>query len=115
MLVIDMDKSEFTEVFMEKSRTDILVSIWNGLGIAIILFFFIFSFFVGGDAFNGYCEAGKYFVSNHGEVTEVSREIWIISKISTVLFWIFIPLTPLGCFAISAVGGKIKHRKNRLE
>ena len=100
---------------MKKTKTDMLVSIWNGLGITIILFFFIFSFCIGGSALSGSCEAGKYFVSNHGEVTEVSEEIWMISGISEVLCWVFIPLTPLGCFVISKIGKRIEHRKNRLE
>lgn len=91
---------------MKKKRTNILIFIWYALGISIILFFFIFSFFIGGDAVNGYCEAGKYFVSNHGNITEVSKAIWIVSKVSVILAWIFIPLTPLGAFAISKVGKK---------
>ena len=100
---------------MEKKKRNILVSIWSSVGIAVILFFFIFSFCIGGDAYNGYQEAGKYFVASHGDVTEVSKEIWIVSKISTILAWISIPLTPLGCYAIPEVCDRIEYRKNRLE
>ena len=100
---------------MKNSKSIILISIWISLGVAIILFFFIFSFYIGGSAINGYIEAGKYFVTEHGSVSEVSKTIWTISKISEILFWVFIPLTPIGAFLISSIFEKTERNKNRME
>ncbi len=63
---------------------------------------------------NGYIDAGQYFVTEHENVVEVSKTVWIVSKISGILFWIFIPLTPIGAFLISNVFEKIEHRKTKL-
>lgn len=98
-----------------KVKANIAISIWIGLGIAIILFFFIFSHLIGGSAMNGHIETGRYFVVAHENVTEVSKTVWTISKISEILFWIFIPLTPIGSFVISGIFDNIEHRKNRTE
>ena len=46
----------------------------------------------------GYCDANEYYVGNHGEYTQVSEIIYHVSYVWEILFWIFIPLTPLGCF-----------------
>ena len=99
----------------QKAKSSIFISIWISLGVAIILFFFIFSFCIGGSAMNGYIEAGKYFVTEHSSVTEVSKTIWTVSKISEILFWGFIPLTPIGAFLISSIFEKTENRKNRME
>ncbi len=103
------------KLFRQRSKTDILAFIWQCLGIAIILFFIVFSFFIKGDALSGYTDAGRYFVSNHGDVTEVSKTIWILSKISGILFIVFIPLTPIGCYIIYTVGKHIEDNKNKME
>lgn len=107
---------EFAEVNVLKNKKAIItVSIWIYLGIAAILFFFIFSAIIGGSAMNGYKEAGRYFVAEHENVTEVSKTIWTISKVSGVLFWVFIPLTPIGGFIIYDVFDKIERRKNKMK
>ena len=92
-----------------------IISAWLVLGITILLGFFVFSMIIGGSAELGYQENGRFFVCDHAEITEVSKEIWIISRVWSILFWIFLPLTPIGAFVIATVQEKIKQRKNRLE
>lgn len=100
---------------MKKRKADIAITIWIGLGIAVILFFLVFSHFIGGSAMNGHIEAGRYYVASHENINEVSKAVWTVSKISGILFWIFIPLTPIGGFVISGVFDKIERRKNRMK
>jgi len=45
------------------------------------LLFILFSGYLGGDAFNGYHESGRYFVRNRHKITEVSRLLWILNRI----------------------------------
>ena len=42
----------------------------------------------GGDAWNGYTKDGRYFVSEHGNTTEVSRTFWMYSYYHTIFLWI---------------------------
>lgn len=99
----------------KKSKDDILITLWNIAGIIIILGFFVFSMIIGGSAGNGYQEAGKFFVGEHGTYVEVSETIWTISSIYEILFWLSLPLTPIGAFVISNIQDKIERRKNRFE
>ncbi len=100
---------------MKKSKNNLIVSIWNAIGIIIIAGFFLFGFIIGGTATLGYYEANTYFVGNHGEYTQVSETIYRISSVWEILFWIFIPLTPIGAFLISHIQEKRERKKNRLE
>ena len=99
----------------KRNKGDTFISLWIALGVIIILGFFVFSMIIGGSAGNGYQENGQYFVCNHAEIVEVSKTIWVISSVWGILFWIFIPLTPIGAFAISTIQDKIEQRKNRFE
>ena len=49
--------------------------------IVFLLSYMAFSLFIGGDALNGYSEADKYFVVQHGKATQVGRAVWHISLI----------------------------------
>ena len=100
---------------MKKNKTNLILTIWNATGIVIIAGFFLFGFIIGGTAALGYCEANIYFVGNHGEYTQVSETIYRISFIWEILFWIFIPLTPIGSFLFSHIQEKREQKKNRLE
>ena len=100
---------------MKKNKSDILITLWLAICVIVILGFFVFSAIIGGTAWNGYQENGQYFVCNHAEIVEVSKTIWVISSVWGILFWIFIPLTPIGAFAISTIQDKIEQRKNRFE
>ena len=96
---------------MKKNKTNLILTIWNATVNVIIAGFFLFGFIIGGTAAHRYCEANTYFVGNHGEYTQVSEIIYHVSYVWEILFWIFIPLTPLGCFLIS-LKGKWNKRKN---
>ncbi|MBO5019748.1 MAG: hypothetical protein J6D52_03685 [Clostridia bacterium] len=100
---------------MKKLKGDIFITLWIAFGVTVILGFFIFSAIIGGDALNGYQENGQYFVTAHENVAQVSKATWIVSKVWGILFYIFIPLTPIGAFVISRIREKIKRRKNRFE
>ena len=96
---------------MKKLKGDIFITLWIAFGVTVILGFFIFSAIIGGDALNGYQENGQYFVTAHENVAQVSKTTWIVSKVWGVLFYLFIPLTPIGAFVISDIQEKIKRRK----
>lgn len=98
---------------MKQTKTNILLWLWNILGVAILLGFFVYSCIIGGTA--EYCEEGVYYIANHGELAQVSEAVYVISCIWEALFWVFIPLTPLGGFLISHVCERIERRKKRLE
>lgn len=100
---------------MKKNKINILLCFWNSIGIVIIVGFFLYGFIIGGAASQGYRDAGAHFVGNHGEFTQVSEAIYYISYAWEILFWIFIPLTPIGCFLISHIQEKIEQKKKRSE
>ena len=100
---------------MKKLKGDIFITLWIAFGVTVILGFFVFSAIISGDALNGYQENGQYFVTAHESVAQVSKATWIVSKVWGVLFYLFIPLTPIGAFVISDIQEKIKRRKNRFE
>ena len=90
------------------NNNDIFITFWITLGVIVVLGFFVFSMIIGGSAGLGYQENGHFFVRDHAEVVEVSEVIWTISRIWRILFWIFIPLTPIGAFAVSTIQEKIE-------
>ena len=100
---------------MKKDKTNVLLCFWNAIGIVIIVGFFLYGLIIGGFASLGYFDANAYFVGSHGEYTHVSKSIYYISYVWEILFWIFIPLTPLGYFLISHIQEKIEQKKKRLE
>ena len=100
---------------MKKDKGNIFITIWNALGMTIFLTFFVFSIVIGGSAGNGYQDAGKYFVGDHGNYVAVSQSIYTVSSILEVLFWIFIPLNPLGAFMISKIQEVVDKKRNRME
>ena len=108
-------KTEKGGGYMKKTKRDVAITIWITLGIVFISSFFIFTMVVGGSAGNGYQEAGKFFVGDHGEYVEVSRTIWTLSCVLEILFWTFIPLTPLGAFLIAEIQERRERKRNRLE
>jgi len=99
----------------KKSDKNVILTLWNALGITVLVGFFLFSAIVGGSTGQGYEEGGKYFVGEHGNYTEVSQTVFIISGILETLFWIFIPLTPLGGFLIAHIQERIERKRNRFE
>ena len=100
---------------MKKNKINLILTVWNAIGIVIIAGFFIFGFIIGGSAGLGYCESNTYFVGNHGKYTQVSETIYLVSSVWEILFWIFIPLTPIGGFLFSHIQEKREQKKNRME
>ena len=98
-----------------KSKGTALITLWIALGAVVIIGFWIFTLTIGGSAFNGYEQAGKCFVKSHSNVAEVSKFVFELSKVWEILFWIFLPLTPVGAFAVSGIIEKNKCRKYRTE
>jgi len=50
------------------------------LCIANFAVFFFVSIYIGGDAISGKAVNGRYFVAEHGHLTEVGRAVFIYSK-----------------------------------
>lgn len=99
----------------KKTDKNIILSIWNALGVTIIISFFVFIAFTGGSSGLGYQDGEKFFVGNHGKYVEVSEITYRIGAVLEILFYIFIPLTPIGAFTIEKIQEKIERRKKRLE
>lgn len=66
--------------------TVVLIAVLNFLA------FMIVDFCIGGDAFNGKIEGGRYFVADHGRFTEVSPRIWYYSRSHAISIFITHPL-----------------------
>ncbi len=92
-----------------------LITIWLMIGISVIVGFFCFSAITGGSALNGHIENGLFFVRSNSSVVEVSKTVFIISQIWSIMFYIFIPLTPIGAFLISFIVGKKEQKAKRME
>ena len=48
---------------------------------------------IGGDAINGHQSSGRYFLANHGKLTEVSHGAFLYSEIHTYILWALSILT----------------------
>ena len=94
--------------------SDKIITAWIVLGCFIVVSHLVVLWFYG-SAINGFEYNGQYFLGNHGEYLEVSKTVWNASLVWGILFYIFIPLTPLGAFVISNIQGRIERRKNRFE
>lgn len=55
--------------------------------------FYIVTLLVGGDGLSGSAQAGHYFVSNHGRLTEVSHAAWLITRVQAISLFALWPLT----------------------
>jgi hypothetical protein len=51
------------------------------------LVFCLVASFLGGDAVNGRRQGGRYFLSDHGTLTEVSRSVWLYSRAHVYATW----------------------------
>jgi hypothetical protein len=72
------------------------------LALAVVNFFTFIagSLYLGGDALNGYVEAGKYFVCAHGSCSEVSSKIWHYSywHATTAMYGILLVFAEVALF-----------------
>jgi hypothetical protein len=55
---------------------------------------------IGGDAVSGRVEDGKYFVSSHGRLTEVSEATWRYSYAHKTSIWVTHPLGGVGALLL---------------
>ncbi len=77
--------------------------VWVGITFVVMLSYFVFSAWIGGDAISGTCDGGKYYVAEHGNLTEVSKTVWEISRVSTILFFFFIFTTVIGGTVLNVI------------
>lgn len=75
------------------------------LGFANFALFFTASVVIGGDALAGKAEGGRYYVSSHGRLTEVSRGVWEYSKRHATITWTTFPLSALALAFLMLSGG----------
>ncbi|HUJ24824.1 MAG TPA: hypothetical protein VLW85_02320 [Myxococcales bacterium] len=54
--------------------------------------FYVVTLVVGGDGLSGTEQAGHYFVSNHGRLTEVSHAAWLFTRLQALSLFVLIPL-----------------------
>ena len=58
---------------------------WTVIGVVCIanfVVFFLTALMLGGDAINGKAEGGRFFLANHGKLTEVSRATSIYTAVT---------------------------------
>jgi hypothetical protein len=65
------------------------------VGIANFLVFWVVAGMIGGDALSGKVEGGRYYLSSHGRLTEVSAELYTYSLWHTRSIFITHPLAIL--------------------
>jgi hypothetical protein len=68
--------------------------------------FVVIALIIGGDAISGHETAGHYYLANHGKLTEVSRMVFVYSKIHATSLVITHPLAMIAGIVYSATGGK---------
>ncbi len=66
--------------------------------------FFTVAVAIGGDAVAGRVEGGRYYVSSHGRLTEVSRGVWEYSLFHARSTWITHPLAALAMLVLLLSG-----------
>lgn len=96
---------------MSMNRTNLskaIYKIWNVISGIVVFGFFVYSMLIGGSAFLGFQENGRYFVRDHGTVMEVSQVVWKVSYIWGVLFLFFLALAPIGLFIFQRLNNRMK-------
>lgn len=71
-------------ILRDWSRSQAFKTVSNAVFALAIINFLVFFFVamkIGGDALNGHMENGRYFLANHGVLTEVSRPVFEYSRI----------------------------------
>lgn len=64
---------------------------------------------LGGDAISGKMEDGRYYLSNHGRTTEVTRRVFIYSRWHARSVWVTHPLGMI--LFIVCFGNKLRGKK----
>lgn len=76
-----------------------------GIGFLNFTAFFVFSMGAGGGPEDKLTANGKYFVSEHGRVTEVSERTYRLLKIQTWSLWVTHPLAMFGFLIYGSTTG----------
>ena len=66
------------------------------LGLVNFGLYVLVAIFIGGDAINGHEDGGRYFLANHGQLTEVSHAVFLYSRVHTYVLWVTILLAMAG-------------------
>lgn len=93
----------------------VLAAVVAIVGIVNLLSFFALSLIRGGDAFGGYMRDGRYYVTNHGEETEVSEAEWRRSRLQGQSLLLTIPLTMVstGYLMLGVIFPRFMYRGSR--
>ena len=83
------------------------------LGLGNFAAYWIAGVSLGGNAVSGKAENGRYFLSNHGRLTEVSRGTYFYSRAHTYSVWVTHPVAILAAIAASRMNKREK-RPRRL-
>jgi hypothetical protein len=75
------------------------------IAIVNFLLFFVIALIIGGDAVAGKIENGQYYLSNHGQLTEVNFLVFWYSKIHVYSVLVTHPLAMLASFLYWITGG----------
>ena len=70
------------------------------IGAMNFLLFVLVASAIGGDALNGYAEHGRYFLRNHGVVTEVSRPVFTYSRWHAISTFMTHPMAILAAWML---------------
>jgi len=70
------------------------------IGILNFASFIIVALAIGGDAVNGKTEGGRYYLSEHGRDTEVSRSVFEYSRFHVYSVWVTHPLAMFGGYLL---------------
>ena len=65
------------------------------------ILFLAVTFAIGGDGLSGSEQAGHYFVSNHGKLTEVGYGAWLFTRVQAVSLFVLWPVA-LVCAAVDS-------------
>ena len=76
------------------------------IGMVNFVLFVGISLLIGGDALNGKEAGGHYYLDSHGRLTEVSRPVFLYSKVHAISSAIGIPLAMLASLVYYATGGR---------
>jgi hypothetical protein len=81
------------------------------IGAINFIAFAIIASHLGGDALNGKVEYGHYYLMEHGRYTEVSRNVWIYSRIHAISAIALHPGPLVLAGAVMAFLGKMVRQK----
>ncbi len=80
------------------------------IGILNFISFWIVAGVIGGDAVNGKTVGGRYYVSDHGHDTEVSRSVFDYCRFHAHSVWVTHPLAMVGVLILY---GEHEKRKSK--